>query len=105
MSDFPKGPWEAHELSCEDHRGQGWIRAGDQDVAAYGDSSLWMEENRAIGKLIAAAPELLEALKELLDSYYAMMPPYEAGKSSQDAWADRRAAARNNATALIERLS
>lgn len=40
------------------------------------------------------------ALKELLDSELSQMPPAEAGVAAQNAWADRRAAARNNAAAL-----
>lgn len=59
----------------------------------------------AVAKLIAAAPELLEALNDLLSSHLTLMPSAEAGKEAQDAWADRRAAARNTAAALIERLS
>ncbi len=43
----------------------------------------------------------VEALKELLSSGLSEMPPYEAGKEAQDAWADRRAAARNKATSII----
>lgn len=51
--------------------------------------------------LIAAAPDLLEALKELLASQLAIMPPFEAGKDAQNAWSDRRAKARNDAAAVI----
>lgn len=56
---------------------------------------------RGAAALISAAPDLLEALSELLDAELTEMPPYEAGKEAQDAWADRRAAARNNARAVI----
>lgn len=60
--------WSARELTGEDHRGMGWIQgSGINDVAAYGDMSFSMEENRRIGRLLAAAPELLAALKEMGD--------------------------------------
>ena len=51
--------------------------------------------------LIAAAPDLLAALRELLAAQLTQIPPFEAGKEAQDAWADRRATARNNAAAAI----
>jgi hypothetical protein len=56
-------------------------------------------------KLEAAAPELLEALRELLAAELAMFPAFEAGKEAQDAWADRRAAARNNASFVIAKAT
>lgn len=62
-------------------------------------------EAEANAKLIAAAPELLETLNELFSAGLTQMPSYEAGKEAQDAWADRRAAARNKAAELISRLS
>jgi hypothetical protein len=55
----------------------------------------------ADARLIAEAPELLEALRELLASDLAQFPPYEAGKEAQDTWSHRRAAARNNARDAI----
>lgn len=62
-----------------------------------------MEAN-ANARLIAAAPELFAALKELLASQAATYPPFEAGKTAQDAWADRRAKARNDAAAVIAKV-
>jgi hypothetical protein len=62
-----QGPWIAHVDIGEDTRGMGWIRTPDgRDVSCYGTQELWMSENIANGKLMAAAPELLEALKGVL---------------------------------------
>lgn len=54
-----------------------------------------------VSALIESAPDLLEALSELLAAELTQIPPYESGKEAQDAWAARRAAARNNARAVI----
>jgi hypothetical protein len=62
------------------------------------------EETRANARLIAAAPELIRALKALLDSTLAPFPNAESGKDAQDAWADMRAEARNNARNLIAEI-
>jgi hypothetical protein len=43
----------------------------------------------------------LAALRELLDTTYSEMPSFEQGSEAQNAWADRRAKARNNAAALL----
>jgi len=69
MSKHTQGPWIAHPDIGEDNRGMGWIRTPDgRDVSCYGTQELWMSENIANGKLMAAAPELLEALQTLLSS-------------------------------------
>lgn len=60
---------------------------------------------KADALLIAAAPELLEALKELLASQLAVMPPFEAGAAAQDAWSDRRAKARNDAAWAVAKAT
>lgn len=44
---------------------------------------------------------LIGLLRELLASELTEKPCFEAGKDAQDAWADRRAKARNNASAAI----
>lgn len=72
------------------------ILANDGCIVVYE-----LNSNEADGRLIAAAPDLLEALKELLASQLAAMPPFEAGAAAQDAWSDRRAKARNDAVAVI----
>jgi len=58
----------------------------------------------ANAKLIAAAPELLLALRELLSSHLAMMHSREAGAEAQNEWSDRRSLARIKAAALIYHL-
>ena len=55
----------------------------------------------ANARLIAAAPELLGAIKELLASQMAPYPPFEAGKDAQNAWSDRRAKACSDAEVVI----
>lgn len=61
--------------------------------------------DEARARLIAVGPALLEALVELLAAELIPMPSNEAGREAQDAWADRRAAARNNARAAIARAT
>ena len=68
MSKHTPGPWEA-ERSC-DMTGAPlrawWISAkGDIDIAETSGEK-WPEEEAANARLIAAAPELYEALKEAL---------------------------------------
>lgn len=79
--------------------------AGKTNLIAgiFGDTVGGLETAEANARLIAAAPGLLAALKELLASEMSIMPPFEAGKDAQDAWADRMAKARNDAAAVINR--
>jgi hypothetical protein len=109
MSRHTNGPWTIPDIQWDVDSPEAFkslIRIADAngkyDVAYAADDSARMQAN---AKLIAAAPELKDALVELLAAQYAQFPPAEAGQEAQNAWADRRAAARNNATALIERLS
>lgn len=48
--------------------------------------------------------EAEKVLQELMSAHGAQMPPFESGKEAQDAWADRRAKARNDAADLIAAL-
>ena len=48
----------------------------------------------------AESARLREALRELLETTLSQIPPYEAGRDAQDAWADRCAKARNDAAAI-----
>lgn len=58
-------------------------------------------EAMAVAKLFAAAPELLEALQELLQAETAAYPSAEDGQDAQTAWAMRKANARNKARDVI----
>ena len=66
MSDFKgtKGPWEFHESSCKIVSSSSAITIAD----TY-DSYCEYGENTANANLIAAAPELLEALQAMIESY------------------------------------
>jgi hypothetical protein len=66
MSNFTKGEWFAKRegqstVYIECRIGSGWL----QEVAACGPTANGSEEQEANAKLIAAAPDLLEALKNL----------------------------------------
>lgn len=63
------GPWHFFELSTRVPDGLGYIRPDPEDglmIAHHGDMDRSREENLANGRLIAAAPELLMALKDLM---------------------------------------
>ena len=49
--------------------------------------------------------ELIDALRELLGAMLELYPTEEAGNEAQDAWADRRFAAINNASFLLAKHS
>jgi hypothetical protein len=59
------------------------------------------DETQANAALIVTAPKTLAALRELLAAFLAEYPAYEAGQEAQNAWSNRRAAARDNARAAI----
>ena len=66
MSNFTKGEWFAKRegqstVYIECRIGGGWL----QEVAACGPTANGSEEQEANAKLIAAAPDLLEALQDL----------------------------------------
>lgn len=64
MSGYTKGPWEFHEDDGEDNQ----IVVGDNGdvICVVGSYMTSVEEDFANGPLIAAAPELLEALQEMV---------------------------------------
>lgn len=72
---FTPGPWEfidATKSASYKFAPTCIIRAGQKQVASFSwnDNSPWfptMAQSQANARLIAAAPELLQALKELLD--------------------------------------
>ena len=66
MSNFTKGEWFANRegqstVYVECRIGGGWL----QEVAACGPTANGSEEQEANAKLIAAAPDLLEALQKI----------------------------------------
>jgi len=84
-----------NQIGFGEPRGKAIIPVG----CVYGDVNA--DDTKARAQLCAAAPALLSALEELLAAELTQMPPYEYSKAAQDAWADRRAAAENNARAAI----
>ena len=68
MNKFTSGPWYSES---KDHNGQCIVRNEDLEVCTCWHHGVWSieKEMAANAKLIAAAPELYEVLKELLSSY------------------------------------
>jgi len=65
MSEHTPGPWQFFELMSGDD-GLGYIRPDPEDgreIAYHGDMGRPSHENRANARLIAAAPDMLAALK------------------------------------------
>lgn len=68
---FTPGPWVFRELTSEPVDGLGYIEREKHDgkeIAHHGDMGRSRDENRANGNLIAAAPELYEALQWMVDN-------------------------------------
>lgn len=71
MSAHTPGPWQYYELPPT-FDGIGYIRPLDEDqkeIAHHGDEQRSAAENRANGRLIAAAPELLATLKNIVPRF------------------------------------
>jgi len=76
MSKHTKAPWRYEELACEDSNGDGYVYdSQDRCVCHAGDSTgiqgrpetaFPADENKANGILIAAAPDLLEAIEQIV---------------------------------------
>jgi len=76
MSKFTPGPWsyiDATKEACMQYAPKCVIRAGTVQIASFswGDSKWWpsKEESQANARLIAAAPDLLEALQAMVDAH------------------------------------
>lgn len=60
-----QGPWKCYELGDEDNSWQKWSIVGNNGPLAYGgDTTAGPQNSKANAKIIAAAPEMLQALKD-----------------------------------------
>jgi hypothetical protein len=78
MSKFTPGPWHAEEVQPETHEPSIWrVHAEDDSVEA---SICFLEggehDNDACARLISTAPDLYEALRELVDAASAPHPDW-----------------------------
>jgi hypothetical protein len=103
-SGYTKGPWSASEHGdYSDYDGRCIVILGDDDTikvaAVIGDDD---EETNATARLIAAAPELLEALVEIRDLFDMALSfglfPRNAREGSPKAKADAAIAKATGAT-------
>lgn len=60
------GPWTAYELGAEDGTWSKWSIVHNGPIAYGGDNGGGPENSKATAKLMAAAPELLDALESVL---------------------------------------
>ena len=113
-TDLTPGPWVAMAPLPKSYSDHGYrivceVSRKGEKLHIYAEAAKMWREGEGYhwgqddARLIAAAPDLLAALKELLASNLAIFPSFEAGKDAQDAWSDRRAKARNDATAAIDK--
>lgn len=93
LVDIANGCLAAHE----DHPLRHWDRTCP--------ACMWEEAAARVPATPPSAPEgrseVMAALVELLEAESATYPPFEAGREAQDAWSNRRAAARDAARNLI----
>lgn len=75
------GPWVIHPMAAT----LVWQRGLDRSIASAGghfstaEPDGGYEENRANARLISAAPDLYEALKDIVDDYAAMAADHGIG--------------------------
>ncbi|MGP2449066.1 hypothetical protein ACTUSR_08160 [Pantoea stewartii subsp. indologenes] len=71
MSEFKGsiGPWEHYGPSGYQHSMGGYVESGDGKVCDVSGFDVGSDKAKANAKLIAAAPELLEALQALVSEY------------------------------------
>jgi hypothetical protein len=75
MSAHTPGPWRVMPPSVGRFK-VGAARAHSEAFQIVGEASNYNEQAEANARLIAAAPELLEALQELVSHYMARNPPW-----------------------------
>ncbi|WP_210453505.1 hypothetical protein [Pantoea ananatis] len=71
MSEFKGsiGPWEHYGPSGYQHSMGGYVESGDGKVCDVSGFDVGSDKAKANARLIAAAPELLEALQKLISDY------------------------------------
>lgn len=110
MSKHTQGPWklldfeEREAYVVTNSSGTKGLYRGIAEIL-YGYNEPAESEQHANARLISAAPELLEALKELLAAETALFPAAEHGVEAQSAWATRRSAAEDAARAVIAKAT
>ena len=63
MTEHTPGPWKVHSRA----RGYGYVRdRSERPICGFGSGSLSNDESAANAHLIAAAPDMLEALQAML---------------------------------------
>lgn len=78
MSKHTPGPWRTCEPGSNFHKGRLFVRRSDSEaLIATVASELKFSERAANARLIAAAPELLQALKALRE---VAIDAYKAGR-------------------------
>lgn len=96
MSGHTPGPWFTHEVKHGDH----WVGNDEADIATVeGFGPDLAAESAANARLIAAAPELLEALESLLYSA-RQVSVYVHGEGSDEEASDLESAIRSAAAAI-----
>lgn len=75
MSKHTKGPWEFCEDDCGDWR----IYADGRAIMGDAQNYPWVPESDADWHLIAAAPDLLEALRGMIEMYVPFINSGDAG--------------------------
>lgn len=102
------GPWAvSSNTACifGAKRGLGLEPIGLIYHPALPDNSAVGLRARADAALCAAAPELLDALRELLEAHRSKYPAFEFGVDAQNAWVERTTAARNTAELVIAKAT
>jgi hypothetical protein len=98
------GPWRAEFGEAIVVKGADGARVAiATNLDRYGRRDT--NEVEANARLIAASPELLEALRELHEAESARFPPAEAGQDAQTAWATRIDVAHALAAAAIRKAT
>lgn len=103
MAEYTKGPWELDELSLRGDSytaisGEDWIELATV-VTRMKSSDEYSPEGLANARLIAAAPELLEALEELIECQRGDWPLRQAEAKRQARKAIAKAKGADDVTA------